>query len=87
MKKRIFVTGASGCIGHYIVEKLIQNTDDELFLLVRNPDKLGFDYQSRSDINIIQGDLREIDQFKDLLSTINTVILIATAWGRISRGF
>ena len=81
MKKRIFVTGASGCIGHYIVEKLIQNTDDELFLLVRNPDKLGFDYNSCPNINIIQGDLRDINQFKDLLSTINIAILIATAWG------
>lgn len=81
MKKRIFVTGASGCIGHYLVEKLIQNTDYELFLLVRNPQKLGFDYNSRPGIHIIPGDLREINQFKDLLPTINTVILIATAWG------
>ncbi|MDE5120331.1 MAG: SDR family oxidoreductase, partial [Trichodesmium sp. St19_bin1] len=38
--KRIFITGASGCIGHYIVEFLIQNTHHELYLLVRNPDKL-----------------------------------------------
>ncbi|WRH67750.1 MAG: NAD(P)-dependent oxidoreductase [Planktothrix sp. GU0601_MAG3] len=81
MKKRIFVTGASGCIGHYVVEKLIQNKTDELFLLVRNPDKLGFDYNRFPNINILLGDLREISQFKSLLSTVNTVILIATAWG------
>lgn len=81
MKKRIFITGASGCIGHYIAEKLIENTEHELFLLVRNPDKLGFDYQNRSNIHIIQGNLRDISQFKDLLSTINIAILIATAWG------
>lgn len=81
MKKRIFITGASGCIGHYIVEKLIQNTEHELFLLVRNPDKLGFNYKYRPDIHILQGNLRDINQFKDLLSTINIAILIATAWG------
>ena len=27
MTKRILVTGASGCIGHYISESLIQNTN------------------------------------------------------------
>ncbi|MFM6192326.1 MAG: NAD-dependent epimerase/dehydratase family protein [Planktothrix sp.] len=81
MKKRIFITGASGCIGHYIAEKLIQNTEHELFLLVRNPEQLGFDYKDRSNIHILQGDLRDINQFKDLLSTINIAILIATAWG------
>ncbi|MFN6198841.1 MAG: NAD-dependent epimerase/dehydratase family protein, partial [Dolichospermum sp.] len=42
-KKRILVTGASGCIGHYITEALIQNTNYELYLLVRNPDKLQID--------------------------------------------
>ncbi|MGB3558972.1 MAG: SDR family oxidoreductase, partial [Geitlerinemataceae cyanobacterium] len=40
MIKRIFITGASGCIGQYITETLIQNTQHELYLLVRNPDKL-----------------------------------------------
>ena len=34
MKKRIFITGASGCIGHYIAEKLIQNTEHELFFVL-----------------------------------------------------
>ena len=37
---RIFITGASGCIGHYLVETLIENTDHELFLMMRNPAKL-----------------------------------------------
>ncbi|NJK53172.1 MAG: NAD(P)-dependent oxidoreductase, partial [Leptolyngbyaceae cyanobacterium SU_3_3] len=45
--KRIFVTGASGCIGHYIAETLIQETEHELFLMVRNPDKLKFDVHAR----------------------------------------
>ncbi|MEO1184834.1 MAG: NAD(P)-dependent oxidoreductase, partial [Cyanobacteria bacterium J06636_27] len=32
-QKRILVTGASGCIGHYISELLIQETQHELYLL------------------------------------------------------
>ena len=80
--KRIFITGASGCIGHYITETLIQNTNHELFLLVRNPDKLQFDWQARSGIHILSGDLAEIERYSDLLlKQINIAILAATAWG------
>lgn len=79
--KRIFVTGASGCIGHYVVEALIQETNHELFLLVRNPDKLKINFNARPGITILQGDLREIEQYGDFLKTVNVAVLIATAWG------
>ena len=75
------MTGASGCIGHYIVETLIQETNHDLFLLVRNPDKLKIDYTVRPGITVLQGNMREIEQFSDLLKTIDCAILIATAWG------
>jgi nucleoside-diphosphate-sugar epimerase len=80
--KRIFITGASGCIGHYLTEALIQNTDHELYLLVRNPDKLKFNYQARSGIHILVGDMSRIEEYRDLLfNQINIAILAATAWG------
>lgn len=78
---RIFITGGSGCIGHYIADLLIKNTDHELFFLVRNLSKLKFDYKYREGINILQGDLSQILDYKDLLSTINIAILAATCWG------
>ena len=83
--KRIFVTGASGCIGHYVVEALIQETNHELFLLVRNPDKLKFDYHVRPGITILQGDMRDVDRFSELLKTIDCAVLIATAWGGVQE--
>jgi len=79
--KRILITGASGCIGHYIAEALIQETHHELFLVVRDPSKLKFDYQARPGITLLKADLRELEQFKDLLQTINCAVLVATAWG------
>jgi nucleoside-diphosphate-sugar epimerase len=79
--KRIFMTGASGCIGHYLAEALIQETDYELFLLVRNPDKLQIDTLARPGVHVLQADMREIEQFRDLLQTIDIAILTATAWG------
>ncbi|PSB35326.1 NAD-dependent epimerase/dehydratase family protein [Chlorogloea sp. CCALA 695] len=80
-KKRILVTGASGCIGHYITEALINQTDHELYLLVRNPAKLQVNTKSRPGITVLQGDMGRIEDFTDLLKTIDTAVLTATVWG------
>lgn len=81
MIKRIFITGASGCIGQYITETLIQNTQHELYLLVRNPDKLKIPIDARPGIHVLSADLRSIDRFADILKTIDCAILTAAAWG------
>ncbi|MGB6165943.1 MAG: NAD(P)H-binding protein, partial [Geitlerinemataceae cyanobacterium] len=81
MIKRIFITGASGCIGQYITETLIQNTQHELYLLVRNPDKLKIKLDVRPGIHVLSADLRSIDRFADILKTIDCAILTAAAWG------
>lgn len=78
---RIFITGASGCIGHYLVETLIENTDHELFLMMRNPAKLKVPTDQRSGVTILEGDMRKVAQFADLLKTMDTAILVATSWG------
>lgn len=80
-QKRILVTGASGCIGHYISETLIQDTNHELYLLVRNPQKLKVDTQVRPGVNVVQGNMQKLDGFADLLPTIDVAVLTATAWG------
>ena len=80
-QKRILVTGASGCVGHYLSEALIKETNHELYLLVRNPSKLQVDTQARPGITVLQGDMQEISLFADLLKTIDTAVLTATAWG------
>ncbi|MEO1445406.1 MAG: NAD(P)-dependent oxidoreductase, partial [Cyanobacteria bacterium J06635_11] len=76
-----FITGASGCIGHYLGETLIENTDHELFLMMRNPAKLKVPTDSREGIHVLKGDMREVAQFADLLKTMDTAILVATSWG------
>lgn len=78
---RIFMTGASGCIGHYLVETLIENTEHELFLMMRNPAKLKVPTDQRPGITVLEGDMREVAQFADLLKTMDTAILVATSWG------
>ncbi len=85
--KRIFITGSSGCIGHYMAEALIKETSHELYFLVRNPDKLQFNYQSRSNVHMMIGDLQNIEKFSDFLKTVNVAILAATSWGGITESF
>ncbi len=79
--QRIFITGASGCIGHYVLESLINHTHHELFLLLRDPDKLQLDIAHQPRVHILQGDLRDVNHFADLLGTMDSAILIATSWG------
>jgi nucleoside-diphosphate-sugar epimerase len=78
---RILVTGASGCVGHYVSETLIQNTEHELFLFVRNPAKLTVDITARPGIHVITADMMEIEQQAELLRTINVAVLTAAGWG------
>lgn len=81
MKKRVFVTGISGCIGHYVADELMDNPDYELFLLVRNPQKLQFDHHHRPHIHLIEAGLDQIENYTDLLQSMDAAILIATSWG------
>jgi nucleoside-diphosphate-sugar epimerase len=78
---RILVTGASGCVGHYVSETLIENTDHELFLFVRNPAKLKLDTTVRPGIHVVRSDMQEIEQQAELLKTINVAVLTAAGWG------
>ena len=79
--QRIFITGASGCIGHYVVEKLLAHSHHELFLLLRNPAKLQLDIANSSRVHILESDIRDVHQFAQLLGTMDSAILIATSWG------
>jgi nucleoside-diphosphate-sugar epimerase len=81
VRRRILITGASGCIGHYLCETFIQHTDNELFLVVRDPNKLQVPIDSRPGINIVQADLRNLEPLRELLSTIHCAVLVATGWG------
>jgi len=79
--KRVFVTGISGCIGHYLAEELLPKSDYELFFLVRNPQKLQFVPQDFPQVQLLVGELANIEEHAQLLATMDCVVLIATSWG------
>ncbi|MGF1519299.1 MAG: NAD-dependent epimerase/dehydratase family protein [Nodosilinea sp.] len=78
---RVFMTGASGCIGHYILELLLESDRYELFLLLRHPEKLRLPVQDNPRVHLLQGGLENIAPFRDLLGTIDIAIFTAAAWG------
>jgi nucleoside-diphosphate-sugar epimerase len=81
MAKRVFITGASGCVGHYLVESLLNQTDYELYLLLRNPDKLKLDLSDRPNVKILQGGIQDVYKFREILAQVNFAISTAAAWG------
>jgi nucleoside-diphosphate-sugar epimerase len=81
--RRILLTGASGCIGHYLSEALLQQTDDELFLIIREPSKFRVPVESHANVHIVQADLRDVDGLRSLLETIHCAVLVATGWGDV----
>jgi nucleoside-diphosphate-sugar epimerase len=79
--QRVFMTGASGCIGHYILELLLESDRYELFLLLRHPEKLRLSVHDHPRVHILRGGLEDITPLKDLLPSIDIAILTAAAWG------
>jgi len=81
----ILITGASGCVGQYIANWLIENSSSELFLWVRDPKKITSINLENPRIKVLVGDLRQSNKFKKELSEVNRVIHTATAWGDPKR--
>ncbi|GAB4214487.1 MAG: NAD(P)-dependent oxidoreductase [Synechococcales cyanobacterium] len=82
----VFVTGASGCVGHYVVSHLSTLPDVHVYALVRDPAKLSATID-RQRVTVIPGDLEQIEHQADLLSRMDVVVHIATAWGDDERAW
>jgi len=78
--KKIFITGASGCVGHYVFDQLIKNPDYHLYLLVRNPAKLMFDCKAFPNVTVIQGGMENIKEQSALLKEMDFVVYLAAGW-------
>lgn len=76
----VFITGISGCVGHYVFDALVDLPGLQLFLLVRDPAKLRFDAE-RPNVTLVLGDARDLTPHADLLATMDAMIHIAAGWG------
>jgi len=82
---RILITGASGCVGQYTAAWLLEHSNAELLLWLRDPSKLTAIPHDHPRISLLVGDLRDSERFAAELSTVNRVIHTATAWGDPER--
>lgn len=79
--RNYFITGISGCVGHYFFDLLVKEPDARLYLLVRNDKKLLFDPKLYPNITIIHDNLANIEKYSELLKTIDYVLHLAADWG------
>ncbi|MBV0912358.1 NAD-dependent epimerase/dehydratase family protein [Anianabacter salinae] len=78
---RIFITGASGCVGRYLVEEFLTETAHDLVLLVRDAGKMPVAPEHAGRVTLIEGDLRDLDRMTPHMDGVDVGILVATAWG------
>ncbi len=79
--KRLLITGASGCVGQYLVEDLLAQTTHELVLVVRSPAKLPEAVRRDRRVTIVEADMADLDSWRGRTGRIDTAILVAAAWG------
>lgn len=79
--KRILVTGASGCVGQYLVEELLAETPHRLVLVVRNPAKLPAAVAGSPRVEVIEADVADVEGYRDRLGRIDVAMLLAACWG------
>ncbi|MEB3158948.1 MAG: NAD(P)-dependent oxidoreductase [Synechococcus sp.] len=82
---RILITGASGCVGQYTAAWLLDHSDAELLLWLRDTSKLTAISADHPRVKLLVGDLRDSERFASELATVNRVIHTATAWGDPER--
>ncbi|MEB3166127.1 MAG: NAD(P)-dependent oxidoreductase [Cyanobacteriota bacterium] len=82
---RILITGASGCVGQTIAERLYRTSDAELLLLLRDPAKLRTVPANDPRITLLVGDLRELGPHAGAIASADRIIHTATAWGDPER--
>ncbi len=83
--QRILITGASGCVGQQIAAQLLQETDAELLLWLRDPAKLKAVPASDPRITLLVGDLRDVAPHRRQIASATRLIHTATAWGDPER--
>ena len=67
----ILVTGATGTVGRIVIEQLVKRGAD-VRALVRDPSKASFP----ASVNVVQGDLLDVDSLRNALAGVSTLFLL-----------
>jgi nucleoside-diphosphate-sugar epimerase len=80
-RKRILITGATGCVGQYLVDEMLAETQHDLVLVIRNRAKLPAAVAASGRVEIIEADVADVDGYADRLGKIDVALLVAACWG------
>ena len=72
---RILITGASGCVGQHIAQLLYRESDAQLLLWLRDPAKLKAVPASDPRIELLVGDLREVEPHRRQIASATRITL------------
>jgi nucleoside-diphosphate-sugar epimerase len=81
MKRKIFITGVTGCVGHYVFDQLVKDPDNELFCMMPNPHKLRRDLAKYPNVRVVHARLGRLQEHAGLLKQMDYVIHLAATWG------
>ncbi len=80
MKKSIFITGASGCVGHYVLDLLLERSDLTLHLLLRDPARVQRPLENYDNVVVHRGNMESIEDLAPVLAEMDYVLHIFTDW-------
>lgn len=75
---RVFLTGATGCVGSYVLARLLERPDTEVIALARRPDPT----KQHPRLTWLTGDLGAIDEtVESAAAGAAWIVHVATSWG------
>ena len=82
MSEQIFITGTTGCIGHYVLHEIRRmHPNAQLHLMARRPERYQVNVSEWDNVTLYPITMSEVDQLKQIMPKMDYVIHIATVWG------
>jgi nucleoside-diphosphate-sugar epimerase len=82
MGKALFITGASGYIGSHLLQKLDLSEYERVICLTRSPGTFPAHLTMNNKVQLVKGDIEDIDCYALRLTNVDTVIHIAATTGK-----
>lgn len=80
-KKSLLITGASGCVGHYLIDEFLADPKYNLVLLLRDRKKLRINLENNPRVTIIEADIEDFPRYEAALAEVDYLIHTAVSWG------
>lgn len=80
-QKSVFITGASGSVGHYLIDEFLAEEKYHLFLLLRDRKKMLINLENNPRVTIIEADIEDFPKYEAALAEVDYLIHTAVSWG------